>query len=203
MLCLLSSVLLTMAPTTSYTSYNDKINSNLEEQIRINEDNEEKIGLIEKIVKETKVWIYEKRPKYDPSYVLLKDKDGDAPDSTGVCTDLVIRAYRSIGLDLQEEVQNYLKSQGFSTDKNIDHRRCKNLIMYFENSNLFSRINEEDYKPGDIIFWILDSGKDHAGIVSDTKSKKDYLMLHHLHTYPSEDNVLRNWKIIKHYRLRQ
>ena len=60
---------------------------------------------------------------------------------------------------------------------------------------------KESYKKGDLIFWVLDNGKNHVGIVSDKKGKKNNLVLHHLYENPSEDDSLDSWKIIRHYRL--
>jgi uncharacterized protein YijF (DUF1287 family) len=77
---------------------------------------------------------------YDPSYFQLDYPNGDVPQDKGVCTDVVIRAYRKIGIDLQKEVHEDMKSN-FSKypkiwgltkpDKNIDHRRVPNLMTFF------------------------------------------------------------------------
>ncbi|MCL4157955.1 UNVERIFIED_CONTAM: hypothetical protein GTU68_061479, partial [Idotea baltica] len=78
---------------------------------------------------------------YDPSYFSIEYPNGDVPSDKGVCTDVVIRAYRKIGIDLQKNVhqdmkanfRNYPKNWGLkSTDKNIDHRRVPNLMTYFK-----------------------------------------------------------------------
>ena len=78
--------------------------------------------------------------RYDPSYVNIKYPNGDVPAHTGVCTDVIIRAYRKLGIDLQKEVHEdmkanfskYPKNWGLkSTDTNIDHRRVPNLQTFF------------------------------------------------------------------------
>jgi uncharacterized protein YijF (DUF1287 family) len=78
---------------------------------------------------------------YDPSYFTIKYPNGDVPSDKGVCTDVVIRAYRKMGIDLQKEVHEdmsahfslYPKIWGLSgTDKNIDHRRVPNLMTFFK-----------------------------------------------------------------------
>ena len=77
---------------------------------------------------------------YDPSYRQLDFPRGDVPIETGVCTDVVIRAYRLQNIDLQQLVNHdmkqnwsaYPKIWGLkSTDKNIDHRRVPNLEAFF------------------------------------------------------------------------
>src|SRR5690606_11186759 len=78
---------------------------------------------------------------YDPSYFSIDYPGGDVPEGKGVCTDVIIRAYRKLGIDLQKEVHEdmranfnmYPKKWGLSRpDKNIDHRRVPNLMTFFE-----------------------------------------------------------------------
>jgi len=77
---------------------------------------------------------------YTPDYVGIKYPNGDVPHKTGVCTDVIIRAYRKLNIDLQKEVHEdmkanfsrYPKTWGLqTTDKNIDHRRVPNLEVFF------------------------------------------------------------------------
>jgi len=74
---------------------------------------------------------------YDPSYFSIEYPNGDVPANKGVCTDVIIRAYRIVGTDLQQKVHEDMKSNFSSypnhwglksTDKNIDHRRVPNLM---------------------------------------------------------------------------
>lgn len=78
---------------------------------------------------------------YDPAYRKLAFPRGDVPIETGVCTDVIVRAYRLQNIDLQQLVNHDMKSNWSaypkhwglkSTDKNIDHRRVPNLEVYFE-----------------------------------------------------------------------
>jgi uncharacterized protein YijF (DUF1287 family) len=103
---------------------------------------------------------------YDPSYFVISYPNGDIPSNKGVCADVVIRAYRKLGLDLQERVHidmeknfaAYPKLWGLKhTDKNIDHRRVPNLMNFFERKGTALPIskNEKDYSPGDIICWLI------------------------------------------------
>mgnify|MGYP001163908201 CR=1 FL=1 len=77
---------------------------------------------------------------YDPSYFSIDYPNGEIPKGRGVCTDVIIRAYRKLKIDLQKEVHQDMK-QNFGlypsiwglkkTDKNIDHRRVPNLMTFF------------------------------------------------------------------------
>ena len=77
---------------------------------------------------------------YDPSYFVIKYPNGDVPSDKGVCTDVIVRAYRKLGVDLQKEIHEDMKVN-FSKypkkwqlkypDTNIDHRRVPNLMMFF------------------------------------------------------------------------
>ncbi|WP_108801518.1 DUF1287 domain-containing protein [Aquimarina sp. Aq107] len=150
---------------------------------------------------------------YDPSYFSIKYPNGDVPSDKGVCTDVVIRAYRKLGIDLQKEVHEdmrvnfhlYPKNWGLSkTDKNIDHRRVPNLMRFFSrfgetksNSN-----NAKDYLPGDIVCWSLGGGLTHIGLVVNKKSsdQKRYLIVHNIGGGQVLADCLFDYKIIGHYR---
>jgi uncharacterized protein YijF (DUF1287 family) len=118
----------------------------------------------------------EHRVTYDPSYVKISYPNGDVPSSTGVCADVVIRAYRLTGIDLQQLVHEdmhdnfeaYPNNWGLrKTDTNIDHRRVPNLKKFFERKNAALPIthNTADYLPGDIVSWRINNGLPHIGIV--------------------------------------
>ena len=119
---------------------------------------------------------------YDPSYFSIDYPNGDVPEGKGVCTDVIIRAYRKLGIDLQKLVhedmkanfQVYPKNWGLkSTDKNIDHRRVPNLMKFFERhgTSLSKSENPEDYLPGDVVTWDLGRGITHIGLVIDQKTR--------------------------------
>ena len=107
--------------------------------------------------------------KYDPSYVRIKYPMGDVPAGTGVCTDVVIRAFRKgLNRDLQEEIYNYRKEvhPDQTIDTNIDHRRVKNLVEYFDALFDILELETHDtkYKKGNIVVWDLGGGQWHIGI---------------------------------------
>lgn len=150
---------------------------------------------------------------YDPSYFSIDYPNGDVPSDKGVCTDVVIRAYRKIGIDLQKEVHedmkanfnSYPKIWGLkSTDKNIDHRRVPNLMTFFKRKGAEKPITDKaiDYKPGDIVCWNLGGAITHIGIVVDKKSKDgDWnLIVHNIGDGQVLEDCLFVYKIIGHYR---
>ena len=150
---------------------------------------------------------------YDPSYFSIGYPNGDVPADKGVCTDVVIRAYRKMGIDLQKEVHEDMRSHfsvyppnwGLSRpDKNIDHRRVPNLMKFFERYGQV-KANREDlssYEPGDIVCWNLGSGITHIGILSNKKStdSKRYLVIHNIGAGQVLQDMLFEYRIIGHYR---
>ncbi|WP_340200830.1 DUF1287 domain-containing protein [Ascidiimonas sp. W6] len=149
---------------------------------------------------------------YDGSYFSLAYPNGDVPAGKGVCTDVVIRAYRKLGIDLQKEVHEdmkanfaaYPKNWGLkTTDKNIDHRRVPNLMKFFERHGKVLPIttNASDYKPGDIVSWDLGRGLTHIGIVVDRKStsSNQYLIVHNIGAGQVLQDCLFDFKITGHY----
>jgi uncharacterized protein YijF (DUF1287 family) len=118
---------------------------------------------------------------YDPRYFVIKYPNGDVPTDRGVCTDVVIRAYRLLGSDLQREVHEdmkanflvYPKNWGRLTpDSNIDHRRVLNLMVFFSRKGKVIPVTQaaNDYLPGDIVCWNLGKGIMHIGLVVNKKS---------------------------------
>lgn len=150
--------------------------------------------------------------RYAPDYVSISYPNGDVPAKTGVCTDVVIRAYRKLEIDLQKEVHEdmkkrfseYPKTWGLkSTDKNIDHRRVPNLQTFFKKHGKVLPItqNPEDYKVGDIVTWMLPGNLPHIGIVVNKKSadKKRYLVVHNIGGGQVAEDILFNFTITGHY----
>jgi hypothetical protein len=137
------------------------------------------------------------------------------PADTGVCADVVIRAYRAVGVDLQKEVHEDMKLN-FSAyprkwkwhatrpDTNIDHRRVPNLMTFFSRKGTSLEITRraDDYAPGDIVTWNLAGDLPHIGIVVDQKlgGRGPYLMVHNIGQGPKMEDVLFDWKITGHYR---
>ncbi len=149
---------------------------------------------------------------YDPSYFSIKYPNGDIPKDKGVCSDVIIRAYRKLGIDLQKEVHEdmvknfnlYPKIWGLShTDKNIDHRRVPNLMKFFERKGSVKKItnNPNDYIPGDIVCWNLGGNITHIGIVINKKSPdgKRFLIVHNIGNGQVIEDCLLDFKIIGHY----
>lgn len=149
---------------------------------------------------------------YDPSYVRISYPGGDVPMTTGVCTDVVIRAFREVGIDLQKTVHEdmrknfaaYPKNWGLKApDPNIDHRRVPNLMTYFKRQGKALPIsrNSSNYQPGDIVTWDLGGGQQHIGIVSDVRSPSGRLtIVHNIGSGTKVEDILFNWPIIGHYR---
>jgi len=153
---------------------------------------------------------------YDPSYVKLSYLNGDVPAETGVCSDVVVRAFRKAGVDLQKEVHEdmklawaeYPKRWGArGTDTNIDHRRVLNLNTFFtrQKKSLPISANRNDYLPGDVVAWELSEGVEHIGIMTDHWSvpEEHCLVIHNIGAGARMEDVLFTWKIIGHYRFFQ
>ena len=127
--------------------------------------------------------------------------------------DVVIRAYRKLGIDLQQEVHldmqahfdKYPKKWGMKhTDANIDHRRVPNLMTFFSRKGTVLEISDdpEDYRPDDIVCWNLGGGTTHIGIVSKEISPDGtrHLIIHNIGAGQVLEDCLFNFKIIGHYR---
>jgi uncharacterized protein YijF (DUF1287 family) len=151
--------------------------------------------------------------EYDPSYFSIDYPNGDIPSGKGVCTDVVIRAYRALGIDLQKEVHedmknnfsSYPKNWGLkATDKNIDHRRVPNLMTFFTRHGTVKKKSQDaaDYHPGDIVCWNLGGGITHIGIVVKKKSQdgKRFMIVHNIGSGQVLADCLFDYKIIGHYR---
>ncbi len=150
---------------------------------------------------------------YTPAYVKIKYPNGDVPAKTGVCTDVVIRAYRKLGIDLQQEVHQDMKANFSkypkiwnlkSTDTNIDHRRVPNLEVFFKRKGNTLKVsnNAEDYKTGEIVTWLIQNKLPHIGIVTHLKSKdgKRPLIVHNVGGGQVLEDCLFNYKIVGHFK---
>ena len=147
---------------------------------------------------------------YDPAYTTLKYPMGDVPMIKGVCTDVIIRALRLQGVDLQKLIHEdmkksfavYPKKWGLkSTDRNIDHRRVPNIMTYFNRQGY--EVKDKNYKAGDIVTWDLGKGLVHIGIISNQKSlvNSTPLVIHNIGSGTQENNILFDYKITGHYRI--
>ena len=150
---------------------------------------------------------------YDPAYSRMAYPLGDVPLERGVCSDVVIRAYRKVGVDFQYLVHRdmrahfsaYPKIWGLKKpDSNIDHRRVPNLEVFFKRQGKALNLPQvsDSYQPGDIVSWRLDNGLAHIGIISDKKSifGSRPLVIHNIGQGTQEEDVLFSWKIVGHYR---
>ena len=156
------------------------------------------------------------RVRYDGRYLKIAYPMGDVPDDMGVCTDVVIRSYRELGIDLQKDVHEDIK-RNFSKypskkrwglrrpDTNIDHRRVYNLQAFFERKGESIPITNDprDYKPGDLVTWQVGPKLPHIGVVLDMVSKEDssrHLIAHNIGAGPVIDDILFRYRITGHYR---
>ena len=150
---------------------------------------------------------------YDPAYVKIAYPGGDVPMDRGVCTDVVIRALRGVGVDLQVLVHDdkkkapgaYPRDWGnLPPDANIDHRRVPNLMTFFkrQGKQVPATKVEADYLPGDFVVWRLPSGLLHVGVVTDQLAPGTHrpLMVHNIGEGAQCEDVLFTFALVGHYR---
>ena len=149
---------------------------------------------------------------YDPAYRKIAFPMGDVPLSTGVCTDVVIRALRGQGVDLQALVNKDMKAAWAAypkiwglqkPDGNIDHRRVPNLEVFFRrHGQSLSLSDKATFKAGDIVTWRLpQSNLPHIGIVSDKRAADGTpLIIHNIGRGTREENVLFAYPLKGHFR---
>ncbi len=156
------------------------------------------------------------RVRYDGKYVNIAYPWGDVPSNIGVCTDVVIRSYRKLGIDLQKEVHQDMSAAfnsypnprkwGLSRpDTNIDHRRVYNLRQFFQRKGAGLPVtrNPRDYKPGDLVTWMVGPDLPHIGVVVDKPSRADpnrLMIVHNIAHGPQMEDVLFRFPITGHYR---
>jgi uncharacterized protein YijF (DUF1287 family) len=153
------------------------------------------------------------RVTYDGSYRRIAYPGGDVPAHIGVCTDLIVRAYRAVGVDLQVRVHEdmtaafaaYPRAWGLSRpDSNIDHRRVPNLQTYFRRRGAARGVstNASDYAAGDLVTWMLPGNVPHIGLVTDQRSPDGQrpLMAHNIGRGPEIEDMLFAFPVTGHYR---
>jgi uncharacterized protein YijF (DUF1287 family) len=153
------------------------------------------------------------RVTYDGSYLRIDYPGGDVPANIGVCTDVVIRSYRKVGIDLQRMVHEDMRANfGLYPDKwgmkkpdtNIDHRRVPNLRTFFTRygNKLSVTKNPDDYLPGDLVTWMVAGNLPHIGIVTDTRTLfgRRPLIVHNIGRGPVLEDILFEYPITGHYR---
>jgi uncharacterized protein YijF (DUF1287 family) len=148
---------------------------------------------------------------YDGSYRPIPYPGGDVPAERGVCTDVIVRAYRRIGIDLQRLVhedmtrafRSYPGRWGLpGPDPNIDHRRVPNLVAFFARHGQSLPVSRRaaDYLPGDIVTWRLPSGNPHIGLVTDREREGRRLIVHNIGAGTVIEDTLFAFPMTGHYR---
>ena len=152
------------------------------------------------------------RVVYDPRYVRIPYPNGDVPANTGVCTDVIIRAYRKLGVDLQRSLHEDISSNPSrypnikKADTNIDHRRVPNLGRFFaqHGQTLTPTTSQQDYLPGDVVWWKLGSpkGLNHIGLVVEQRTPDGLrpLVIHNIGGGQVIEDILFSHHIHRHYR---
>lgn len=154
-----------------------------------------------------------KTTKYDPAYVRLAYPGGDVPIDRGVCTDVVVRALRKVGVDLQSLIHedmsaafgSYPNLWGLSRpDPNIDHRRVPNIATFLRRKNKMVPVTHKagDYLPGDIVVWKLSNGRKHMGVVSNVRVGETdcYKIVHNIGAGTALQDALFGFVITHHFR---
>jgi uncharacterized protein len=165
---------------------------------------------VQKVIDHAK-WQSTQDVTYDGGYRRIDYPNGDVPANIGVCTDVIIRAYRAIDIDLQKLIHEDMVSHKASydkrrktknLDKSIDHRRVPNMRTFFERKGAKLSISKKgsDYAPGDLVFWDVAAG--HTGIVVDVKvaGTHRYKVVHNIGGGPQLEDFLFGAKIVDHYR---
>lgn len=155
-----------------------------------------------------------RRVAYDPAWVQLGYPNGDPPENRGVCTDVVVRAYRAAGVDFQARVHDDVRRRpdAYATikraDPSIDHRRVGPLLTYLRGHARAAPLRFDDpsaWRPGDIVVWALRScptcSPDHVGIVSDRRGPRGLpMVIHNIGPIPTEEDRLDAWTVLGHFR---
>ncbi len=149
-------------------------------------------------------------PAYDATYQFISYPGGDPGWEIGSGSDVVIRAYRQVGVDLQELIHQDILADAAAygiqePDPRIDHRRIRNLRVFFRRHGQELGVERSaDWRPGDIVFWSVDGKRrpNHLGIVSDRRNPAgDLLVIHHnAGGPPREEDVLFTWAVRAHFR---
>ena len=171
------------------------------------------INLDSKKISEAALSIIDPNILYDGRYQTIDYPNGDVSSSIGVCTDVVIRSLRKLGIDLQMLIHEDMKNN-FSEypqfwgnngpDKNIDHRRVYNQMKFFSRMGNEIEISDSpnDYLPGDIVSWNLGGNTTHIGVIVSKKSSDNlrYMVVHNIGSGQVLEDILFDYKIIGHFR---
>jgi len=151
---------------------------------------------------------------YDPAYAVIPYPMGDVPEERGVCADVIIRALRACGVDLQQAVHEdmkasfsaYPKTWGLKrTDRNIDHRRVLNLAVFLKRRGTSLPVTQEaaDYRPGDLVTCTVAGKLPHIMIMSDRRNGEGVpLIVHNIGQGAREEDRLFEFPLKGHFRWR-
>ncbi|MDQ2985904.1 MAG: DUF1287 domain-containing protein [Armatimonadota bacterium] len=151
--------------------------------------------------------------KYQPGYFAIDYPNGDIPIGQGVCTDVVIRSLRGARRDIQQLMHEDMKKRfgeyptryGLTRpDRNIDHRRVPNQIVFMEKfaKKLSTNTSDgRDWLPGDIVYWKMSPAMDHCGVVSNRRNSRGLPYVIHNGGSCVEEDALDRWPIVGHYRI--
>lgn len=200
-------------PSVKIGQFTEKWIQNYPDRPEINTLSTKNLSISDKILQGAKKCVRQKAV-YTPGYFQITYPMGDLPQDKGVCTDVIIRSFRNAGIDLQklihldikEHFQDYPQLWGLSKpDTNIDHRRIPNLMYFFKKygKTLSRKVNDTNlnqWQISDIVFWRLDNGLLHCGIISDTKNNQNIPYVIHNLDVTAEEDCLTDWEIIGHFR---
>lgn len=156
---------------------------------------------------------------YNASYQIISYPNGDLSSTRigqkqGACSDVVVRALRPAGFDLQRLIHEDM-TRHFALyphlwdltapDASIDHRRVPNQMTFFARFGQtlptdFNSSTRNTWQPGDIVCWDSGQGRTHTGILSDGTDQNDMPLVIHNNGVCREDDCLLHWKIIGHFR---
>ena len=151
---------------------------------------------------------------YDASYVDMKYPNGDVSRGRGACTDVIVRALRAVGYDLQKLIHDDKKHhpnaypaqwRNARADTNIDQRRVPNQKVFLARygqtlTNVVNSSTRNQWQAGDIVQWKFENGLDHTGIISDKTDAQGWPLVIHNVGGCAENDVLTAWQIVGHYR---
>lgn len=151
---------------------------------------------------------------YDDAYIPIDYPSGDVSPARGACSDVVVRALRRAGIDLQQlicedilrtpDAYPHLETRGLP-DSNIDHRRCVNQMSFLQRHGMtltteVSAQTRADWQPGDLVYWRQPFGREHVGVISDRTNANSWPLVIHNGSVCIEQDCLTNWEIIGHFR---
>ncbi len=140
---------------------------------------------------------------YNAKYSRISYPMGDVAPLFGVCTDVIVRAYRALGIDLQQLIYTTKSGRG---DAHIDHRRVEVVKRFLERHGEKLPISEfaEDYQPGDVVTYYRPQNRtstSHIAVVSDVPATSGrYMIVHNRGWGPQLEDALFVDKITGHFR---